>query len=54
MRLETAFFGQSDFRFVDNFFQARETEKGKPIDGNRTDFANWRFVQSRPAAFFMN
>jgi hypothetical protein len=54
MRLETSFFGQSDFRFVDNFFQARETGKGKPVDGDRTDFADRRFIQRRPATFFMN
>ena len=29
-------------------------EKGKPVDGDGADFADRRFVQGRPTAFFMN
>ena len=54
MRLDSEFFRQSDFRFVVNFLKATETGKGKPVDGYGTDFSDRRFVQGRPAAFFMD
>jgi hypothetical protein len=47
-------FSESHFGFVDDLFQASETGEGKPVDGDRADFADRRFVQGRPAAFFMN
>jgi hypothetical protein len=54
MRLDSEFFRQSDFRFVINFLKATEAGKGKPVDGDRADFAYGRVFQRGPAAFFMN
>jgi len=48
------FLGEPDFRIIDNLFQAGETGKGETVDGDGADFADRRFVQGRPTAFFMN
>jgi len=48
------FLGEPDFRFIDNLFQAGETGKGEAVYGDRADFADRRFVQRGPTAFFMN
>jgi hypothetical protein len=39
-RLDSEFFRQSHFRFVVNFLKATEAGKGKPVDGDRADFAD--------------
>ena len=54
MRLESEFFRQSDFRFVVNFLKAAETGKGKPVDGDRADFADGRVFHRRTTAFSMD
>ena len=51
---DAQFFRQPHFGFVENFFQAGKTGKGKAIDRNRADFADRRFFQRRTAAFFVN
>jgi hypothetical protein len=40
MRLDSEVFRESDFRFVVNFLKATEAGEGKPVDGDRTDFAD--------------
>ena len=54
MRLDSEFLRQSDFRFVVNFLKATEAGKGKPVDGNRADFADGRVLHRRTPAFSMN
>jgi hypothetical protein len=51
---DAKFFRQPDFRFVVNFFQAAEAGKGKPVDGNCTDFSHERLIEGRAAAFFVD
>ena len=51
---DSQIFRQPDLRFVINFFKAAETVKGKPVDGNRTDFTDERLIERRAAAFFVN
>jgi hypothetical protein len=53
-RLEAEFFRQSDFRLIVNFLKAAEAGKGKPVDGNRADFADGRVFYRRSPAFFVN
>lgn len=52
--LESQLFRQSHFRLIDDLLQAREAREGKSFDWNGADFADRRFVQSRPAAFSMD
>ena len=47
-------FRQPNFRFVVDFLKATEAGKGKPVDGDRADFADGRLVERRTAAFFVN
>ena len=54
MRLDSEFFRQSDFRFVVNFLKATEAGKGKPVDGDRADFADGRVFYRWSPAFSMN
>lgn len=54
MRLDSEFLRQPDFRFVVDFFEAREAGKRKPVDGDRADFANGRIFNRRTTAFFMD
>ena len=43
-----------DFRLIVDFFKATEAGKGKPVDGNRANFADGRLIERRTAACFMN
>jgi len=52
--LESHLFGKPDFRFVVYFLKTTETGKGKPVDGNRANFADGRVFYRRSTAFFMN
>ena len=52
--LNSEFFGESEFRFVDYFFETAEAGKRKPVNGDRTDFADWRIFHRRPATFLMD
>ena len=52
--LDSEFFRQPNFRFVVYFLKTTETGKGKPVDGNRADFADGRIVYRRSTAFSMN
>ena len=54
MRLDSEFFRQSDFRFIVNFLKATEAGKGKPVDGDRADFADGRVFYRRTATFSMD
>lgn len=40
--LDSEFFRQPDFRFVVYFLKTTEAGKGKPVDGNRANFADGR------------
>jgi hypothetical protein len=52
--LDSEVFGKSELRFVDNFFEATEAGKRKPVDWDRTDFADGRVFHRRPATFLMD
>jgi hypothetical protein len=54
MRLESEFFRQPHFRFVVDFLKATEAGKGKPVDGDRADFADGRVFYRRTTAFSMD
>ena len=54
IRLDSKFFRQSDFRFIDNLLKATEAGKGKPVDRDRADFADGRVFNRRSTAFSMN
>ena len=54
IRLDSEFFRQSDFRFVVNFLKTTEAGKGKPVDGDRADFADGRVFHRRSTAFSMD
>ena len=54
MRSESQLLRQSDFRFVVNFLKATEAGKGKPVNGDRADFADGRVFYRRTTAFSMN
>lgn len=52
--LGSEFFGESKFRFVDDFFETAEAGKRKPVNGDPTDLADWRIFHRRPATFLMD
>jgi len=54
IRLESEFFRQPDFRFVVDLFKASETRKGKPVDGDGTDFSDGRVFNRQTTAFSMD
>jgi len=41
--LDPQFLRQPHFRFVDNFFEAGETRKGKAVDRDGADFADGQY-----------
>lgn len=53
--LDAQLFGQPQFRFVDDFFQASKAGEGKAVHRKRTDFADGRIgFERRAATFFVN